>query len=109
MSKERRKPCPTFKAKVALETLNGEKTVAQLVLWRKDTRSIPARSRHGRRPCLKGRPVSSMGTTAKGRSPMKPPLLLGFTSRSASSRLSVISWRRGPVHEPGAAAGDGGP
>ena len=31
------------------------------------------------------------------------------TRRSASSRWSGISWRRGPVHKPGPAAGDGGP
>ena len=30
MSKERRKHSPTFKAKVALEAVKGEKTVAQL-------------------------------------------------------------------------------
>ena len=30
MSKERRKHSPTFKAKVALEALKGEETVAQL-------------------------------------------------------------------------------
>ena len=30
MSKERRKHSPSFKAKVALETLKGEETVAQL-------------------------------------------------------------------------------
>ena len=30
MSKERRKHSPTFKAKVALESLKGEETVAQL-------------------------------------------------------------------------------
>ena len=30
MSKERRKHCASFKAKVALEAVKGEKTVAQL-------------------------------------------------------------------------------
>jgi hypothetical protein len=31
VSKERRKLSPSFKAKVALEAVNGERTVAQLV------------------------------------------------------------------------------
>ena len=84
----------------------GEETVAQLVLRRKDTRSIQARFRLGRRPCWKGRPVGRI--TRNTTSPMKP-LLPGSSSISVSSTLSVTSWRRSPVNEPGAAEGDGGP
>ena len=72
MSKERRKHSPSFKAKVALEAIKGEETVAQLVLPRKDTRSIPARSKPGRSPCWKERPASSTGTTTNARSQMRP-------------------------------------
>ena len=81
MSKERRKHSPTFKAKVALEAVKGEETVAQLVLRRKDTRSIPARSRHGRSPCWRGRPASSVETTTNAIRPMRP-WLPGSTSPS---------------------------
>ena len=83
MSKERRKHSPLFKAKVALEAVKGEETVAQLVFRRKDTKYIPARSRPGRSPCWKERPVSSMGIWINVRSPMRF-LSPGSTSRSAN-------------------------
>ena len=80
MSKERRKHSPSFKAKVALEAVKGELTVAQLAARYE---SIPARSRHGRRHCWEERPMSSTGSRTSGRSPMTP-LSPGFTNRSAS-------------------------
>ena len=83
VSKERRKHSPTFKAEVALEAVKGEETVAQLVLPRKDTRSIPARFRPGRSLCWKERPVSSRGIGISVRSPMRS-LSLASTSRSAN-------------------------
>ena len=83
MSKERRKHSPAFKAKVALEALKGEETVAQLVLPRKDTRSIPGRSKPGRSPCWKERPASLVGTKTNARRAMRS-LFPGFTSRSAN-------------------------
>ena len=83
MSKERRKHSPTFKAKVALEAVKGEETVAQLVLPRKDTRSIPGRSRPGRNPCWKGQPASLMGTKTNARRAMRS-LLPGSISSSAN-------------------------
>ena len=48
MSQERSKHSPSFEARVALEAIKGEETVAQLVLRRKDTRSIPARYTAGK-------------------------------------------------------------
>ena len=56
MSKERRKHSPAFKAKVALEVVKGEETVAQLSAG---TRSTPARFKPGRRPSPRAPPVSS--------------------------------------------------
>ena len=47
MSQGRSKHNPTFKAKVALEAVKEEETVAQLAAR---TRSIPARFRPGRKP-----------------------------------------------------------
>ena len=47
MSKGRRKHSPAFKAKVALEAVKGEETVAQLA---GRTRFTPARFRPGRKP-----------------------------------------------------------
>ena len=46
MSKQRRKHNPAFKAKVALEALKGEETVAQ---QGPGTRFIPAKLRPGRK------------------------------------------------------------
>ena len=46
MPKDRRKHSPSFKAKVALEAVRGEETVAQLAAR---YQVIPARFRHGRR------------------------------------------------------------
>ena len=46
MSKQRRKHNPAFKAKVALEAVKGEETVAQ---QGPGTRFIPARFRPGRK------------------------------------------------------------
>ena len=66
MSKERRKHSPSFKAKVTLEAVKGEETVAQLVLRRKDTRSILARSRPGRSPGWRGAAGALNGNHGKG-------------------------------------------
>ena len=58
--------------------MKGEETVAQLVLPRKDTRYIPARSRPGRILYSKGRPASSR------RLPWEP----GQTSKKRCSSCS---------------------
>lgn len=50
MAKDPWKQSTSLSAKVALEAIKGKETVAHLFLRRKDTRSIPARFRHGRRP-----------------------------------------------------------
>ena len=62
MSKARRKHSPSFKAKVALEAVKGNR---QWPNRPPGTRSTPAKSRHGRRPCWKERPASSTGTRTK--------------------------------------------
>ena len=79
MSKERRKHSPAFKAKVALEAMKGEETVD----WPPGTRSIPARSRLGRSPYWRERPVSLMETKTSARRAMRC-LSPGSTSRSAN-------------------------
>ena len=65
MSQGRRKHSPAFKAKVALEALNGQETVAQLAAL--DTRSIPGRFKPGRRHLRRAPPGSS--ATARSRRP----------------------------------------
>ena len=105
MSRERRKHSPAFKAKVALEAMKGERTVAELAAryevhpnqiqtWKKALADgVAAIFDHGN------------GTTIRARSRRTTmPWWPGCTSRSASSRWSGISWRKGPVHEPSKAA-----
>ena len=104
MSRERRKHSPAFKAKVALEAMKGEQTVAELAArfevhpnqiqaWKKALADgAAAIFDHGN------------GTNkGKGRR-TTTPWWLACTSRSASSKWSGISWRKGPVHDPGTAA-----
>ena len=77
MSKERRKHSPTFKAKVALEALKGEETVAQLAA------SYEVHPGQIQSPCRNGRPASLTGTRTNVRRVMQS-LSHGSTSRSAS-------------------------
>ena len=105
MSKGRRKHSPVFQAKVALEAVKGEETVAQPA---GRTRFTPAGFRLGRRPSPMARPASS-ATVRTGRAGAMLRWSPAGTRRSASARWSGISCPRGPVHEPGQAAGDGGP
>ena len=105
MSRERRKHSPAFKAKVALEAMKGERTVAELAArfevhpnqiqtWKKALADgAAAIFDHG-------------NGTNKGKEQKNNDALVArrCTSRSASSRWSGISWRKGPVHEPSKAA-----
>ena len=99
MSRERRKHSPPFKAKVALEAMKGEQTVAELAArfevhpnqirtWEKALADgAAAIFDHGKGTNKgKGRRTRSRRTTTLWRP--------GFTSRSASSRWSGISWRK---------------
>ena len=80
MSKERRKHSPSLKAKVALEAVKGEETVAQL-----DARYEvhPGQIQIWKKSLWKERPVSSMGIGINVRSPMRSSSP-GSTNRSAS-------------------------
>ena len=106
MSKERRKHSPSFKAKVAVDAVKGELTVAQLAA-RYEVH--PGQIQAWKKALLGGAANVFDGKQDKRQksddaliSPALP------TDRPAEGRAG-ISWRRGPVHEPGEAAGDGGP
>ena len=75
MSKERRKHSPTFKAKVALEAVKGEETVAQL--------AARYEVHPGQIQAWKERPASLVGTKTNARRAMRS-LLPGSISRSAN-------------------------
>ena len=105
MSTERRKHSPAFKAKVALEAMKGKQTVAELA-----TRfeGHPNQIQTWKKALVDGAAVifDQGNGTNKGKEQKKNNDLwwLACTSRSASSRWSGISWRKGPVHEPSRAA-----
>ena len=86
MSKERRKHIPSFKAKVALEAIKGEETVAQLAARYE---VYPGQIQAWKKSLLEGAagifPASSTGNRTNTKM-ATPPSSPGSTSRSASSK-----------------------
>src|SRR3982750_4170289 len=100
MSKTRRNHGSAFKAKVALEALKGEQTVAEIA------------SKHGLHPTLVNewkRQLADGASSRKGRARPKRTArrwLASFTSKSASKKWNWIFWHASSVAEPGGEASD---
>src|SRR3954463_8353434 len=100
MSKTRRNHGSAFKAKVALEALKGEQTVAEIA------------SRHGLHPTLVNEwkrqlaegVFSRKGRARRGRTARR--WSASFTSKSASRKWNWIFWHASSVAEPGGEASD---
>ena len=100
MSKGRRKYSPAFKAKVALEVVKGQETVAQIAA-RYEVH--PGQIQAWKKALMEGA-SGVFGNGQEQKAKNDPPWWPACTKRSGSSRWSGISWRRGPVHEPGTPA-----
>ena len=105
MSKGRRKHSPVFKAKVALEAVKGQETVAQLAA---PYEVHPGQIQAWKKALTEGADCV-FGNGKEQKTKNDAALVARLYQESGSSRWSGISWRRGPVHEPGTPAEDGGP
>ena len=104
MSQGRRKHSPAFKAKVALEAVKGEDTVAQLA---GRYHVHPSQIQAWKKALTDGAAgVFGNGQDQKARSDVA--LIARLYQEIGQLNVDGISCRRGPVHEPGPAAGDGG-
>ena len=106
MAQGRRKHSPAFKARVALDAVKGEETVAQLAARHE---VHPGQIQAWKKVLTGGAAgVFGNGQVPEGqerRRPGRPPVPGDRPVEGGAG----ISWRRGPVHEPSPAAGDGGP
>src|SRR3954466_4579999 len=105
MSKTRRNHGSAFKAKVALEALKGEQTVAEIA------------SKHGLHPTLVTewkRQLAEGASAVFEKGPARPRRparrwSASFTSKSASRKWNWIFWHASSVTEPGGEASDDRP
>ena len=105
MLKGRRKHSPAFKAKVALEAVKGDETVAQLAA-RYEVH--PGQIQAWKKALTEGA-AGVFGNGQEQKAKNDAALVARLYQEIGQLRWSGISWRRGPVHEPGTAAEDGGP
>ena len=100
MSRERRKHSPAFKAKVALEAMKGEQTVAELAA------RFEVQIQTWKKALADGAAAIFDQGNGKGKEQKNKnnDTLVARLPADRSSRWSGISWRKGPVHDPSTAA-----
>ena len=105
MAQGRREHSPAFKARVGLDAVKGEETVAQLAV----RHEVRLGQIQAWKKALTERAAGVFGNGQYQKAKSDAALVARLYQEIGQLKGSGISWPRGPVHEPSPAAGDGGP